>query len=104
MSEAEASRFFLELEQSSELQSAVSSNPGKPELIYPLIVQKGFDCTIDELREAFIEYAASRLGEDQLDSLAAGLSKGDQIVLYTCPTLLGAGLAVGFAASAAAAI
>jgi len=104
MSESEASRFFRELEQSSELQSAISSNPGKPELIYPLIVQRGFDCTIDELREAFIEFAASRFGDDQLDSLAAGLVKGDQIVAHTCPALIRAGLPVGFSASASAAV
>lgn len=103
MSESEATRFFNQLESDTALQEEIGRFPAIPEKIYSVIVARGFDCTVDELREAFVEYAAQHLDENQLGNLSAGISKDEKIVAIACPSLLAGGVAVGVAASAAAA-
>lgn len=91
MSAEEATRFIKALQDDESLNKEMFALREMPEKAFALVKERGFNVTKDEVREAFLEYSSNALTQDQLESVAAGLSAGAT-----------AGIAVGATAGGAA--
>jgi predicted ribosomally synthesized peptide with nif11-like leader len=96
MSIEEADRFIADLVKDpakfSEFEQMAKS--GMTNEVYEAVRQMGYDATIEELAEAFFEYATERLSEEDLASIAGGISDG-ALVGATAGAAVGAGVIAG---------
>jgi hypothetical protein len=91
MSASEADRFIADLKSSPEQFDGLQqlAKDGHADQAYAKVRAMGYDATVDELGDAFMEYISEELGEEELARVAGGISDGAVI-----------GAAVGGAAAA----
>ena len=77
MQQAEA--FVARVQEDSEFADRLAALKDNPAAAQALIAGEGFDATPDEIREAFMEAFGTELSEEQLASIAGGMSDGDII-------------------------
>jgi len=99
MSEAEAVRFIQAVTNDEALRSEFEALADRPEIAVKRVSERGFDCTPDEIRNEFLASVEGSLTGDQLEQIAAGVSK------QTAGAIVGGLWAgVGIAAIGAAAV
>lgn len=98
MSIKEAERFVANVDNDKALSDRIMASEANEAALTAIIKAAGFDATLDEIREVALE--KSVMSENDLQKVAAGLSRNDQIGIG----LIGGVIVVGGAAAAAAAI
>ena len=103
MSAAEADRFIADLKAHPERFDGLQdlANSGKADEAYARVRGMGYDATVEELGEAFMEYISEELGEEQLAQIAGGISDGATAGVIA--GVAGVGIAAGVGAGVAAA-
>ena len=101
MSQESANQFLDRLETDEDFATSLAELRDDPAAVQAAIDAAGFDVTQDEIRSAFLDRFGSELTEEQLESVAGGLTdeQGGYIVAG-----VGTGIIVTGAAAAAAAI
>lgn len=104
MSAAEADRFIADVQADPDRFGSLKAiaEGGDPNQAYAQVQAMGYDASVDELRSAFLEFASSNLSEEQLATVAGGLSN-DATNGLIVGGIAAAMLITGGAAAAAAA-
>ena len=79
MSIQQAEAFMARVQEDPAFADRLYALHEDPTAVQELIVAEGFDVTPEEVREAFLEAFGSELSEEQLASIAGGMSDGDII-------------------------
>lgn len=101
MSESEANRFMNDLKTMPELVEKMTSVRSNPEKAFAQVKDLGYDVTKEEIREAYLEFVANELNEDQLQEVVAGLSRGATVGISVGAAVVG-GAAIGAAVAGTA--
>lgn len=105
MSTTEAERFVGALADSPELVARIKTVCDNPESVYSLVLSEGFDCTAEEIKEAYLDSHGARLSEEQLEAIAGGLTTGQEVAIgIAVSSGVATGAVVAVAAGASAAI
>ena len=78
VSEAESDRFLVTLESDEALAKRLLEIQDSPDEVYNEIKRLGFDCTVDEIRDAFLMKISRQLDENSLQLIAAGIASGNE--------------------------
>ena len=78
MSEQESDRFLAALETDEGLAERILKIQDNPDAVHNEIKRLGFDCTVDEIRDAFIMKISNQLDEKSLQLIAAGIASGSE--------------------------
>jgi len=81
MSDSEAVRFIEDIQSNSEFAEKLTKLRPNPDAVFNYIKSQGYDVTTEEISNAYLEFASSCMTEDQLQSVAAGLSKEDKSII-----------------------
>lgn len=96
MSLQEADRFMNDLQNDptrfAEFESMAKA--GRADEVYSAVRELGYDATVEEIAEAFFEYVSQELSEDDLATIAGGISDG-AVVGATAGAAVGAGVIAG---------
>lgn len=101
MSETEATRFINDMQNDSEFAAEMHKLRNNPTAAYQMVKDKGYNATTEEISAAFLEFSATCMSEENLEAIAAGLSKFDKGLI--AGSVVGGAAAVVCVAGAAAA-
>jgi predicted ribosomally synthesized peptide with nif11-like leader len=102
MSTEEVNAFLDRVSSDESFATQLDAVKQDPMAVQSLIAEAGFTIEPAEVHEAFLERFGSELSEDQLASIAGGLSdEQTSIVAGTTLAVAGVGVAVGAAAAGA---
>jgi len=77
MSTKEADRFIERTASDQEFLASIEALGNDADAVFALVQSEGFDCTPEEIKEAFLEAYASQLTAEQLEAVAGGLSTSE---------------------------
>lgn len=77
MSTVQAEMFLDRIAADPQLADRLASHTDDPHMVFALVVEMGFDATPEEIRDAFFERNMRELTEEQLASIAGGISEVD---------------------------
>lgn len=100
MSEQEARRFFETLDNDEALQKSLEKLKDSPQKVVAEVQRQGFNCTAEELSTEFMEMYQSSMSEDQLNQIAAGISRDEAVAVGAITAWVGISVAAGAAAAA----
>ncbi len=105
MSAQEADRFIERTASDKDFQTRIEKIANDTKAVYELVKSEGFDCTPDEIKEAFMNAYASELTPEQLETVTAGLSESQAlgIGIGGGAAAIAVGVGIGVAAVAAGA-
>ncbi|MEY4130033.1 MAG: Nif11 domain [Actinomycetota bacterium] len=75
MSEAEAVRFIEAINNDEALRAEFEALADHPEIAVKRVGERGFNCTPEEIRNEFLASIEGSLTAEQLEQIAAGISK-----------------------------
>jgi len=102
MSAAEATRFVQHVESDEALAERLTALSNDPADVHALVLAEGFDCTPDEIKDAFLEAHGDKLTAEQLEAIAGGINVAGTEVHPGSAAMIGmVAVGVGVAASAA---
>lgn len=81
MSDSESQRLLMAIESDSALAEKLSKMENNPQAIYNEVKRLGYDCSVDEIRDAFLSKMSKQLDEKSLQSIAAGLSSSETVTI-----------------------
>lgn len=79
MSIAEADRFISDLKADPHRFDDLEAMKNDPQAVYARVRDLGYDATVEEIGDAFMEYLAEEIGEEELSKIAGGISDGGVI-------------------------
>lgn len=96
MSLQEADRFMTDLQNDPSRFADFESlaKAGRTDEVFLAVRDMGYDATVDEIAEAFFEYVSQELSEDDLATIAGGISDG-AVVGAAAGAAVGAGVVAG---------
>jgi predicted ribosomally synthesized peptide with nif11-like leader len=103
MSTQEADRFIERTATDQEFLASIEALGNDADGVFALVQSEGFDCTPDEIKEAFLETYASQLSAEQLEAVAGGLSTSEGLGIGLGGGLGAVAVGVGVASAAIAA-
>ena len=103
MSVSEADRFIARIESDEVFVEKIAQLENNPDAVYEYVRAEGFDCTPEEIKEAFLEHYASQLTAEQLDAVAGGLDTSTALGIGLGGGLGAVAVGVGVASAAVAA-
>jgi len=89
MSEKEANRFIEDLKASPEFQTEMQELRSTPQKAFEHVLDRGYDVTTFEIRDAFLEFASNAYSEEQLAEITGGLSTGGKVGIIVGATVAG---------------
>jgi predicted ribosomally synthesized peptide with nif11-like leader len=98
MPTVQAELFLDRIAADAELADRLASHTDDPHMVFAMVTEMGFDATPDEIRDAFFERNMRELTEEQLASIAGGISDAQ-----IATAVIFSGLTIAVTASAAAA-
>ena len=101
MSQESANQFLDHLETDEAFAASLAELREDPAAVQAAIDDACFDVTQDEIRAAFLERFGSELTEEQLESVAGGLSYDEQNGLIIGGVVVAGGIAAAAASAAA---
>jgi predicted ribosomally synthesized peptide with nif11-like leader len=103
MSTKEADRFIERTASDQEFLASIEALGNDSDAVFALVQSEGFDCTPEEIKEAFLEAYASQLTAEQLEAVAGGLSTSEGLGIGLGGGLGAVAVGVGVASAAIAA-
>jgi predicted ribosomally synthesized peptide with nif11-like leader len=103
MSTKEADRFIECTSNDKEFQAKIEKIGNDSNAVYELIKSEGFDCTPDEIKDAFLTAYSSELTPEQLKTVTAGLSDKQGLAIGIGGGVAAIAVGVGIASAAIAA-
>jgi predicted ribosomally synthesized peptide with nif11-like leader len=103
MSTKEADRFIERTASDQEFLASIEALGNDADAVFALVQSEGFDCTPEEIKEAFLEAYASQLTAEQLEAVAGGLSTSEGLGIGLGGGLGAVAVGVGVASAAIAA-
>lgn len=103
MTTQEADRFIERTASDQEFLASIEALGNDSDAVFALVKSEGFDCTPEEIKEAFLETYASQLTAEQLEAVAGGLSTNQAIGIGAGGGAAAIAVGVGVASAAIAA-
>lgn len=75
MSTQEADRFIERTTTDKAFQAKIEKLGNDSNAVYEFVKSEGFDCTPDEIKDAFMSSYASELSAEQLEAVSAGITQ-----------------------------
>lgn len=103
MSTQEADRFIARIDADPAFLAHIESLGSDSNAVFEYVRSEGFDCTPDEIKDAFFETYGSQLSAEQLEAIAGGLSDNQAIAIGVGGGVGAIAVGVGVACAAIAA-
>ena len=103
MSNQDAERFMARVNSDDAFANRLAALGDDANAVFELVMAEGFDCTPEEIKEAFLETYGSQLTAEQLEAVAGGISDGALLGAAVGGAAGAVVVGVGIAASAVAA-
>ena len=99
----EADRFIQRTTGDEAFLASIESLGEDSNAVFEFVRAEGFDCTPEEIKDAFFEHYAAQMSADQLEAIAGGISTSQALGIGIGGGAAAIGVGVGVAAGAIAA-